>query len=198
MAGDLDIAAMDAAQKLAFAQATGSVLLSSGSISSPVASFELALPTGYVSFLLELYGFQLDQNDNFGLRFSANAGISFYSGSSDYENDLMWSEGLSGTPAVGGSFANTDNQAWLNYGNQDVTQTTAAFFCTAQIFPGSASLKATTRVRGDIRTTGSHFMSWLYSKLDAAVGRQNMISVGGYFGDGDMLTAGSYRLYGIG
>ncbi len=49
---DLDIAAMNASQKLAFAKAAGSIVLDGYDISAPVDNFIFELPAGYDDFLL--------------------------------------------------------------------------------------------------------------------------------------------------
>jgi hypothetical protein len=53
---DLDIAAMDAAQKLEFAQAVGSISLAKGSILAPTPAVILSLPAGYSCFILRTQG----------------------------------------------------------------------------------------------------------------------------------------------
>jgi hypothetical protein len=83
----IDIAGMDAAQKLAFAQAVGSVKLAGGMISSDVPYADIALPSGYGMFkLLVTRFFTVKDNsgntppssgDNIAAQFSFDGGTAF-------------------------------------------------------------------------------------------------------------------------
>lgn len=117
----------DAAEKLATAQAFGSVVLARASVAN-VANIDLSLPSGYGSFDLILSALEVDALDpNSGpiLLFSADAGVTWINGSSDYRVMPIGSAG--------------ENHAYASIGNF-----TGGYFFAERltIFPGGADAYA--------------------------------------------------------
>lgn len=81
----IDIAAMSDAQKLAYAKATGSVLLDSGTITSPVEFIDLTLPSGYVSFKIVGNNFVAPYNSTIAGAVSIDGGSTFFCDGTNFD-----------------------------------------------------------------------------------------------------------------
>ncbi len=68
---------------------TGIKKLTSGTITTPLAYFDLALPAGYVSFLIELTNIFLSTPDAFELSISQNGGTSFINDPTNFDTYSM-------------------------------------------------------------------------------------------------------------
>jgi hypothetical protein len=132
----IDIAAMDAATKLAYAQALGSVLIASGSISAPTAFVDIDLPSSYNRFLISLADFDLSSDAAFGYLaagFSADGGSTFYCDTDNFDTYGYTGYSVNGGSLVGSGDIAQDSLMNLSLGlsgPQDID---------LLIYPGSAS-----------------------------------------------------------
>lgn len=196
---DLDIAAMNAAQKLAFAQATGSILLAAGAVAN-ITDISLAL--GYEKFRLELQGVVMDAADQISYRFSSDGGVTLHDGSSDYRV-AIFSCGYTAGTITPASLGFTDSQGALIYdafqGGDPLLASSG--MCSATIWPGSSTTYPTVRSDScDVNTVDTRFPSLAIftSSLVVETARQDFIRIGPYFDDGTNIVSGTYRLYGLG
>jgi hypothetical protein len=196
----INIAAMDAAQKLEYAQATGSVLLASGSISSPTVTVELALPTAYKSFTLELRGMQADGADQFCYRLSFDGGTT-YSDESNYKMSRIYEAFSVTAPDPLNTVALSNYSDTMGYLIFRIDGDPATSSSDTIIHPGSASTYATVNADTNFRDNsfggGAGKNIWEYfTEAYEEVGRATHIQLGVYFGDGLNWTNGSYYLFG--
>jgi hypothetical protein len=89
----INVASMNAGQKLSYAQAVGSVKISSGSISSPVESFDVTLPSGYKRFIFEMHSVSMDPADTLAVMFSYDSGVSFLGDDTNFDT-YAYSDGI--------------------------------------------------------------------------------------------------------
>jgi hypothetical protein len=184
---------------------SGIVKITSGTINSPTETLDIVLPDGYAKFVLELQDLKVDSEDNVTYRFSSDGGATFHTGSTDYKNvgfNVVY--GTTTDTSRSGHFFDDDSMGYLMFDAHQDGDASIAVMATITIWPGSASSyplvrSDSTDINANIyhSNEGGFPGSTVYtSALTAATARQNVIRIGGYFGDGDNLTSGTYILYG--
>lgn len=208
----IDIAAMDATQKLAFAQAVGSIKLAGGSISSPVSHIDIALPSGYETFIFELRAFKTSLagfNGIIAFALSADDGATFlndtvnfvsYISSGSYTNPQIASGIFSA-----GTVANNSGTDSLGY----IDEQAAAEFrsSTWHLYPGDADKPAALygQAQSVLRTDANNLSAnWTAASVifNADPVTYNLIRIKPYDdgfaapGTGTILS-GSYTVIGV-
>src|SRR5437868_2382276 len=85
--------------------ASGIVLLTNGTISSPVSQLDLLLPSGYADFEIRLIGFQVNESGEDSLQFR----LSFDGGLTFSEESVYSTRYLESDSAIGSVYSSTSN-----------------------------------------------------------------------------------------
>lgn len=193
----IDIATMDTATKLDYAEAVGLVRLSKITVSSPVPYVNISLPTGYVIFQVIGQGVTFDVGDGLVYVFSPDGGTTFYN--DDTENaESYWN---AGTDKNGAAYLVKDSVGDFTPGGGTGTNN-----FVMDIFPGDVDVNAATIVRIvgpkgiNINVNDFGFVSGFLEET----GRQDVIRYMPY-GNGDAnpptgttnIIAGTFILLGI-
>lgn len=176
--------------------------LVSGSLGPSTSFVDIALPGGYVKFVLELQDIQADSADNLAYRLSSDGGGSFHTDAADYKNtwfSVPYGATSINTASTFGSGA--DSMGYLTFDNFDNRgDVGVSSMTTITIWPGSLHSYALVRSDSvDINNnanTGFPDASTFASALTGEKARQNFIRIAPYFGDSGVLISGSYILYG--
>lgn len=215
----IDIAAMDAATKLAFAQAVGSVKLSSRVISSPVDSVDIALPTGYDSFELRIRDMRFTNPSSEELcgAWSLDGGTTFVCDIDNADTYLPAALQMGGggtttfpaSPSLAPSFADADSLFFMT----PVPHDDVPGIINLLIEPGSASAFPVIQHTCAMATVASWLNSPVYmagvsginpdATVPAMKGRANVLRLAAY-GNGDFndyetsvqIVSGSFTLVG--
>jgi hypothetical protein len=175
-------------------------LITSGSISSPVSYFDVALPSGYVLYTLELIDFLFTGSNTqptVTCIFSPDDGANWYNNTDDF-NSYSHS-GLSEDVSTAIPSEGMDSVANLaaNGASKDIYLSG-----TIKIWPGAVGTKAI--VRSDLNFNSGDPFTWnsMTSRLETT-GRQNKVRFS--FGDNSLVppdgtnewSAGTYLLFGV-
>lgn len=121
---------------------TGSVLLASGTITTPVEYFDLTLPLGFVSYELRLFGIDMSAVDNVAGAFSTDGGVSFFNDPTNFDTYAYAGFGEDGGKNSGtGDFSKWGEvfpDAVVSF-DLSLGLTTTHYSVAANILPGSAS-----------------------------------------------------------
>ncbi len=186
----------------------GLALLSSGTITSPVAYFDVALPAGYIQFKLNVSGVQYSFRDTMGIGVSYDGGATFIndtSHSDSYFEQGMFSAGTDPVTALHNVNALMD----INQGSQ-VVGANPPYDTVYDIFPGSVTetfrlmymSSCWSNVVGSFVEFGTQGLN-PNATVPPTAGRVNLMRLLP-FGNGDIpptsgetITSGSWTLFGI-
>ena len=121
-------------------QATGSVLLAAGSITTPVEVFDPTLPVNFSAFQLRLYEFFIDNRDILSAAFSYDGGTTFIADADNFDTYNIAYSGVNGDGTsnifnVADSLCYSAFQGSNNSISPPATHSPAAV--VFEIFPGS-------------------------------------------------------------
>lgn len=208
----IDVQSLTAQQKLDLAGVFGQIVIATGTISSPVAYFDVALPAGYKQFRLNIRGIRYDvDGDTMEIAVSSDGGTTFVC---DTDNgDSYYEEGV--FEAFGSlNHVHTTNPLMdINQGRQTPGHN-PPHVLLLDIFPGSSSetfhlLYSTIAASGV--TGGNHVYFEVGSQglnptatVPPTPARMNMMRILP-FGNGDCqpptsgdnISAGSWALMGV-
>ncbi len=191
---DLDIAAMDAAQKLAFARAVGSVILANVEVSAPEHELIIAIPDGYFRFGLDAL-FTVDAADSIYFQFSTDGGSTYHSGETDYLTVVNIANGVSAIVSEDGGPYSTGIP--IIVGDHSLMTTRPATF-SALVYPGGDSRNASVwNSAGSFRpSTSQPHIEWWYTSLEVTTTRVTHMKIIAPNAGADNFTGGYYSLIG--